>query len=132
MQTSSISHFFAQASAVDTLLVKYWPKALPTTWRRSAISPLFRGYPSGCVYRVHFSNQYWYSHQTTIFLNKRGLHDTMVGRKACSSEEFEDFFYGFSQSSPRFLVVGVGQGLQGADAKIKGAACFNLGSELLM
>jgi hypothetical protein len=65
-------------------------------------------------------------------MNKRGLHDTMVGRKACSSEEFEDFFYGFSQSSPRFLVVDVGQGLQGADAKIKGVARFSLGSESLL
>jgi hypothetical protein len=58
--------------------------------------------------------------QVTIFLDKRGLQDTLMRRNVCTSEQFEDFWYGFSQSSPRFQVVDVGHGLLGADIKIKG------------
>jgi hypothetical protein len=56
-------------------------------------------------------------------LNKKGLYDTLVGRNICTAENFEDFFYGFSQSSPRFSIVDIGQGLQGPEVKIKGESC---------
>jgi len=49
-----------------------------------------------------------------------GLMETLTGHNICTQEQFEAFWVGFSQASPRFLVIDVGYGKEAADAKIKG------------
>jgi hypothetical protein len=51
-----------------------------------------------------------------------GLLDTLTGHDICTREQFEAFLVGFSQASPRFLLVDVGYGKEAADAKIKGSS----------
>jgi hypothetical protein len=55
----------------------------------------------------------------TIYFNKSGLLETLVAHNKCTSEQFEAFCVGFSQASPRFLMIDVGPGKEAADAKIR-------------
>ncbi|KAH8113332.1 hypothetical protein DFH11DRAFT_1601415 [Phellopilus nigrolimitatus] len=55
----------------------------------------------------------------SIYFNRKGLQDTLVKSNVCSAEQFEAFLVGFSQASPRFLLVDVGHGKEAVDAKIK-------------
>ncbi|KAI0043196.1 hypothetical protein FA95DRAFT_1546637 [Auriscalpium vulgare] len=55
----------------------------------------------------------------SIFCNKSGLMDVLLRNSICSIAQFEDFLQGFSQASPLFSVVDVGNGKEAADAKIK-------------
>ena len=56
-----------------------------------------------------------------IFLNKRGLMDTLgrVGQLSAKTK-FEEFTLGFNQAAERFMMVDVGGAKEAADAKIKG------------
>lgn len=66
----------------------------------------------------------------TIYFNKKGLHDTLVNNRHCTSEQFEGFLLGFSQASPRFLIADVGFGKEAADVKIKGTLTASLYLEI--
>lgn len=55
----------------------------------------------------------------TIYFNKSGLLDNLMAHNKCSAEQFEAFCVGFSQASPRFLMIDVGPGKEVADAKIR-------------
>lgn len=71
-----------------------------------------------------------------IYFNKLDLVERTVGNNLCTHEQLEAFlavcsldlmvgfdaiiFKGFSQSSPRFLLVDVGYGREAVDSKIKG------------
>ncbi|PCH41297.1 hypothetical protein WOLCODRAFT_89178 [Wolfiporia cocos MD-104 SS10] len=55
----------------------------------------------------------------TIFFNKRGLLHTLQSEGICTAEQFEAFISGLSQASPRFLLVDVGPGKEGANVKTK-------------
>jgi len=55
----------------------------------------------------------------TVYVNKRELLNNLVGEGLCTADQFEAFTSGLSQASPRFLVVDVGTGKDGADTKIK-------------
>jgi len=55
----------------------------------------------------------------TVYYNKMEFDDLMRTHKICTSEQFEGFLTGFSQSSPRFLMVDVGFNKDAADSKIK-------------
>lgn len=55
----------------------------------------------------------------TIYFNKSGLLDTLVAHNKCTAEQFEAFCIGFSQASPRFLMIDVGPGKEAIDAKIR-------------
>lgn len=63
-------------------------------------------------------NQYQLS--VFIFLNKRGLRDTL-GRTGhvIAKQQLGNFLRGFNQATERFLVVDVGDGKEVADAKVK-------------
>ncbi|KAF8914072.1 hypothetical protein CPB84DRAFT_54396 [Gymnopilus junonius] len=63
-------------------------------------------------------NQYQLS--VYVFLNKRGLTDTL-GRAGllAAKNKFEEFIIGFNQAAERFLMVDVGSAKEAADAKIK-------------
>ncbi|KIY49505.1 hypothetical protein FISHEDRAFT_22299, partial [Fistulina hepatica ATCC 64428] len=56
-----------------------------------------------------------------VFLNKRGLSDTL-GRAGHlqAKRKFDEFTVGFNEAAERFLMLDVGQVKEGADAKIKG------------
>ncbi|EPQ59339.1 hypothetical protein GLOTRDRAFT_114059 [Gloeophyllum trabeum ATCC 11539] len=54
-----------------------------------------------------------------VFFNRKGLLDTLVSHGICTTEQFEAFFLGFGQASPRFWTVDVGIGREPADTKIK-------------
>lgn len=56
----------------------------------------------------------------TVYVNKRELLNTLVSEGLCTADQFESFTSGLSQASPRFLLVDVGTGKDGADSKIKG------------
>jgi hypothetical protein len=56
----------------------------------------------------------------TVFCNKSGLLDTLVGRGVCTAEDFDTFVRAFNQASPWFSIVDVGYGKEAADAKIRG------------
>ncbi|KAG7097122.1 hypothetical protein E1B28_004500 [Marasmius oreades] len=54
----------------------------------------------------------------TLFVNKIQLRNTLINQNICTHEQLDAFFSGFTQTSPRFIIVDVaGEG--GADAKIK-------------
>lgn len=61
----------------------------------------------------------------TVYFNKSGLLDTLVGHNKCTAEQFEAFCVGFSQASPRFLMIDVGPGKEAADCKIKGTSTLS-------
>lgn len=65
---------------------------------------------------VQFSGRlsFW----ATLFLTKADLIERAVTHSICTREQLEGFLVGFSQSSPRFLVVDVGSG-RDVDLKIK-------------
>jgi len=67
---------------------------------------------------IHITGRlsFWVS----IYFNKMGLMDTLASHNICTPEQFEGFLVGFSQASPRFLMVDVGYGKEAADAKIRG------------
>lgn len=56
----------------------------------------------------------------TVYCNKTGLLETLIGNGACTAEQFEAFVLGFNQASPLFSFVDVGSGKERADEKIKG------------
>ncbi|THH34087.1 hypothetical protein EUX98_g70 [Antrodiella citrinella] len=55
----------------------------------------------------------------TVYCNKTGLVETLVGNGLCTTEQFEAFVTGFNQASPLFTFVDVGSGKERADEKIK-------------
>ncbi|KAG5725359.1 hypothetical protein E4T56_gene6781 [Termitomyces sp. T112] len=55
----------------------------------------------------------------TVYYNKVQWDDLLRSNKICTSEQFEGFLSGFSQSSPRFLMVDVGYYKDTTDSKIK-------------
>ncbi|KAF5388138.1 hypothetical protein D9615_000264 [Tricholomella constricta] len=55
----------------------------------------------------------------TVYYNRLELDDLLRTHKVCTPEQFEGFLAGFSQSSPRFLMVDVGFIKDFADTKIK-------------
>ncbi|KAI0669923.1 hypothetical protein C8Q78DRAFT_976572 [Trametes maxima] len=64
---------------------------------------------------AHGRGQVW----LTIYCNKSGLLETLLGNAVCTADEFEAFVLGFNQSSPLFSIVDVGNGKEAADSKIK-------------
>jgi hypothetical protein len=56
----------------------------------------------------------------TVYMNKRGLAETLAATNHCTLDEFDEFVIGFNQSSPLYSIVDVGNGKEAADAKIKG------------
>lgn len=61
-----------------------------------------------------------FSFWVTLYFNRRGLQETLASHGICTAHEFESFLLGFSQASPRFMLVDVGYGKDAADVKIKG------------
>lgn len=57
---------------------------------------------------------------TVVYVNRRGLGDTLVANSVCSLDEFEQFIVGFNQASPLFSIVDVGKGKEAADIKLRG------------
>lgn len=55
----------------------------------------------------------------TLFINRDGLHETLLGSNLCTADQFRSFLVGFSQASPRFLIVEVGPGPEAVDAKLR-------------
>ncbi|EGO27435.1 hypothetical protein SERLADRAFT_446663 [Serpula lacrymans var. lacrymans S7.9] len=55
----------------------------------------------------------------SIYYNKRGLVESLISRGICSLEQFEAFVAGFSQASPRFVMVDVGVENESTSTKIK-------------
>lgn len=56
----------------------------------------------------------------TIFLNRRAVLETLLVNSCCTAEQFDAFWSGFSQASPRFQLVEVGSAKDAVTAKIKG------------
>ncbi|KAF9263548.1 hypothetical protein L218DRAFT_927240 [Marasmius fiardii PR-910] len=54
----------------------------------------------------------------TLFVNKSQLANTLVCQNICTHDQLDAFFAGFTQTSPRFLIVDVA-GESSAEAKIK-------------
>ncbi|CAL1701468.1 unnamed protein product [Somion occarium] len=54
-----------------------------------------------------------------MFVDRERLLATLLGSNICTVEQFKSFFVGFSESSPRFLVVETGPGQNAVDAKLK-------------
>ncbi|KAF8192602.1 hypothetical protein BJ912DRAFT_848878 [Pholiota molesta] len=55
----------------------------------------------------------------TIYFNKTDLADDLAANNICSQEQFQAFLIGFTQASPRFTTVDVGQSKDALEAKIK-------------
>ncbi|KAI0796541.1 hypothetical protein C8Q75DRAFT_199448 [Abortiporus biennis] len=55
----------------------------------------------------------------TIYVNRDKLLDTAVGADLCTPEQLNAFLDGFTQASPRFLVIESGSGPDSVDAKIR-------------
>ncbi|KAG6832932.1 hypothetical protein H0H92_004816 [Tricholoma furcatifolium] len=55
----------------------------------------------------------------TVYFNRLELEQLLTVHKICTSEQLEGFLSGFSQSSPRFLMVDVGYNRETIDSKIK-------------
>jgi hypothetical protein len=55
-----------------------------------------------------------------------GLLKTLASYNICTQEQFEAFLVGFSQASPRFLLIDVGYGKEAGDAKIKGESTIGM------
>ncbi|KAF8897394.1 hypothetical protein BD779DRAFT_1667381 [Infundibulicybe gibba] len=60
----------------------------------------------------------------TIYYSKLELLEALMEHAICTREQFEAFLIGFSQSSPRFLMVDVGYGQEAVDTKIKDIHSF--------
>ncbi|KAF9222089.1 hypothetical protein BS17DRAFT_796882 [Gyrodon lividus] len=54
----------------------------------------------------------------TIYYNRTGLSSVLERRQLCTPEQLEAFIMGFSQASPRFLLVDVGYGKDATFTKI--------------
>ncbi|KAF8527667.1 hypothetical protein JB92DRAFT_878273 [Gautieria morchelliformis] len=54
-----------------------------------------------------------------IFLNMKGLQQTLVASNVCNQDAFEAFVTGFNQANPRFTINDVHAGKEAADVKIK-------------
>ncbi|KIK65410.1 hypothetical protein GYMLUDRAFT_38863 [Collybiopsis luxurians FD-317 M1] len=72
---------------------------------------------------IKYLTEKYGSHQyqlwVCIFLNKKGLMETL-GKLAISlKNSFEDFMTGFNQAAERFSILDVGSAKEAADAKIK-------------
>lgn len=73
----------------------------------------------------------------TVYYNRIGLASVLDRHQICTPEQLEAFTMGFSQASPRFLLVDVGYGKNATFTKITGllqVIClsypqFNLGSK---
>jgi hypothetical protein len=62
----------------------------------------------------------------TVYYNKTGLTSVLERRQLCTPEQLEAFIMGFSQASPRFLLVDVGYGKDATFTKITGQiSCIN-------
>lgn len=57
----------------------------------------------------------------SIYYNRLNLISTLERHKLCTPEQFEAFVMGFSQTSPRFLLVDVGYGKDATFSKIAGS-----------
>lgn len=55
----------------------------------------------------------------TIYFNKTGLLNALASHDICTQEQFESFCVGFSQASPRFLMIDVGYGKDAVEFKIR-------------
>jgi len=55
----------------------------------------------------------------TVYFNKLGLLNTLVGHDKCTAEQFESFCVGFTQASPRFLLIDVGYGPEAVNSKMR-------------
>jgi hypothetical protein len=55
----------------------------------------------------------------TIYLNKAEVAEDLIANNICTQEQFQGFLTGFTQASPRFLTVDVGQNKDALEAKIK-------------
>lgn len=56
----------------------------------------------------------------TLFFNRGKLLDTLLGSDICTAEQFSAFLIGFSQASPRFLIVDAGPGQDAVNLKVRG------------
>lgn len=56
----------------------------------------------------------------SIFFNRAKLLDTLLGSDICTTEQFSAFLIGFSQASPRFLIVDAGPGQDAVSSKLRG------------
>ncbi|KAF7981646.1 hypothetical protein HWV62_32750 [Athelia sp. TMB] len=56
----------------------------------------------------------------TVYFNKTGLLNALASHDICTPEQFESFCVGFSQASPRFLMIDVGYGKDAVEFKIRG------------
>ncbi|KAI0080637.1 hypothetical protein K474DRAFT_1614864 [Panus rudis PR-1116 ss-1] len=56
----------------------------------------------------------------TVFVDRDRLLATLLGSDICTAEQFQAFLVGFSEASPRFLLVDAGPGQDNVDAKLKG------------
>uniref|UniRef100_A0A0W0FCE9 C3H1-type domain-containing protein n=1 Tax=Moniliophthora roreri TaxID=221103 RepID=A0A0W0FCE9_MONRR len=59
-----------------------------------------------------------------LFVNKDHLAHTLAIQNVCTQEQLDAFLTGFTQASPRFLIVDICRGEASVEVKIKG--CFNL------
>ncbi|KAF7983962.1 hypothetical protein HWV62_18390 [Athelia sp. TMB] len=55
----------------------------------------------------------------TVYFNKTGLLNALASHDICTPEQFESFCVGFSQASPRFLMIDVGYGKDAVEFKIR-------------
>lgn len=55
----------------------------------------------------------------TVYVDKMSALEKLILAGACTSAQFQDFLTGFSQVSPRLLVVDVGSTTEGVDRKIQ-------------
>lgn len=55
----------------------------------------------------------------TIYFNKSELSEDLSTHNICTQEQFQAFFAGFTQASPRFTTVDVGPSKDALEAKIK-------------
>ena len=56
----------------------------------------------------------------SIFFNRGKLLDMLLGSDICTAEQFSAFLIGFSQASPRFLMVDAGPGQDAVNLKVRG------------
>lgn len=55
----------------------------------------------------------------TVYLNREGLLTELLGGSVCTAEQFNAFLLGFSQASPRFLIIDAGPTPDGVELKIR-------------
>lgn len=56
----------------------------------------------------------------TVYLSREALLADLVGGNICTAEQFTAFLFGFSQASPRFVVIDVGLASEDIELKIRG------------